>query len=278
MLNLSEPNDSVAVSLLHELAGVIGALAWPAIALFVLIRYRGWIERFLPVLIEKFRSAESFEAWGVKLTAAKDLVEAAVNEPANRLEASRAVPEQQVKNAATLNAQLQSSGADQKIILVSVEEPVRRLAAEYESIRATMPHGPQRTVEMNRIMGSLRTLGIAAKPMLPKLTISSNPGERLAAIAVLQTEPDASYLRWLSERFQTERPFIFFHAALALRQFALTRTYPDPQAMQTILEDALARIEGYTGGDPDSNTLEVLHDALRIMQQNASQTGNYPTG
>jgi len=267
MVDPASTEVSKTASIIHEIAGLVGAIVWPAFALFVLLRYRKWISQFLPMLTEKFRSAESFEALGVKLTAAKTLVDAAINQPTIMLEANGGVPQEQVKSAEALNAQLQSAGVDRTAILVSVEKEIARLAMEYSLIRSSMPQGAPRTREMNRIMGSLRTLGIAAKPLLPKLTISDNAGERLAGIAILQTDPDATYLRWLGERFNVEQPFVFFHAALALREAALIETFADAPQLRNIISNALDTIRGFRGGHPDVNTINILNDALAIASQ-----------
>jgi hypothetical protein len=254
-------------SLIHELAGLLGVMVWPSLALFVILYYRKWIAEFLPVLTEKVRTADTFEVGGLKLTKAKDLVEAAINQPETKIAADRSVPQEQVKNAETLHAQLRSAGVDQTTVLASVEAQIIRFSAEYESIRSFMPAGPQRTSEMNRIMGGLRTLGIAAKPLLPRLIISDRPGDRLAAIALLQTEPDLNYLNWLIARFWIERPFVFFHAALALRQAALTTPFADAQRLHDGIKSALAKVEAFKDGTPDHDTISVLTDALGIIEK-----------
>jgi hypothetical protein len=255
------------VAVLHEVAAICGGLAWPAIALFVLLRYRGWIATFLPVVTDKVRNASSLEVPGVKLTVAKDLVEAAISQPSVTIPAERSVPQEQVRNAEALRAQLQSAGIAPSTIIASVRDQIIRFSTEYETIRSFMPSSPERTVEMNRIMGGLRTLGLAAKPLLPQLTVSARPGERLAAIAVLQTEPDIIYLQWLVERFSLEQPFVFYHAALALRQAALAQAFGDRQRLKDGINTALAKVEAFTGGRPDQNSIMVLRDALAVMDK-----------
>lgn len=72
------------------------------------------------------------------------------------------------------------------------------LAREYETTRASMPPGDQRTRRMEVIVTKMRTLGLAAYPYVSEFSRSSSPGERLAAIAILQTSPDPQYWEWLA--------------------------------------------------------------------------------
>jgi hypothetical protein len=253
-------------SLIHELAGLLGVLVWPSLALFVILYYRSWIAEFLPVLTEKVRTADTFEIGGLKLSKANHLVEAAINQPETRIAADKGVPEEQLKNAEALHVQLQSAGVDQTTVLASIEEQIIRFSAQYESIRSLMSPGLPRTTEMNRIMGGLRTLGISAKPLLPKLTISGRPGDRLAAIAVLQTEPAPPYLNWLVERFSIEQPFVFFQAALALRQAALAASFADARRLRDGIKSALAKVTAFKDGT-DQPTISVLSDALAIVEK-----------
>ena len=59
---------------------------------------------------------------------------------------------------------------------------------------------------------------LAALPVLRQLSESASPGERLAAIAILQTRFDPAYIHWLAECVINEVPFVGFHAAVALFQ------------------------------------------------------------
>jgi hypothetical protein len=58
---------------------------------------------------------------------------------------------------------------------------------------------------------------VAASWLLPTLANGKTPGERLAAIAFLQMQPNPSYIGWLGERFRKEQPFLMYHAAFALK-------------------------------------------------------------
>lgn len=96
------------------------------------------------------------------------------------------------------------------------ERQIKELASEYARIRATMHPGDERTLQMEIIVDKLRTLIQPNEPDIAKLTLSDQPGERLAAAVALQVRPHPEYLHWLGERLRTEQPFIGYHAAVAL--------------------------------------------------------------
>ncbi|MGZ5446237.1 MAG: toll/interleukin-1 receptor domain-containing protein [Thermoanaerobaculia bacterium] len=99
-------------------------------------------------------------------------------------------------------------------------ETLRALAREYERVRAAMPSGSDRTRVMERVYSDM--LRAAAEfddeVALKELMNSNSPGERLAAIAVLERTPNRRCVKWLGGRFseKTETPFVGYHAATAL--------------------------------------------------------------
>jgi hypothetical protein len=68
----------------------------------------------------------------------------------------------------------------------------------------------------------MRTLALSTRPLFPELTGSDSPGKRLTAVTTLQAIPDSVHLGWLAARLTEEKPFIGFHAALALLNAART--------------------------------------------------------
>ncbi len=104
----------------------------------------------------------------------------------------------------------------------AIRDRIVELARNYESLRAAMSAGDDRTRKMEVIVTQMRTLGLAAYSMLPDLTKSDRPGDRLAAVAMLQVKPNPDYLDWLADRVATDHPFIGYHAAVALQVAART--------------------------------------------------------
>lgn len=91
--------------------------------------------------------------------------------------------------------------------------PLRQLAAEYEKVRADMPFGAARTRKMTSIAGGMRRMGLVAAPFIAQLAHSTSPGERLAAISILQMRFDPAYIDWLADRLVEEAAFPGYQAA-----------------------------------------------------------------
>lgn len=70
--------------------------------------------------------------------------------------------------------------------LALVWKKVSELTNEYLSTRESMQPGPERTRQMATIESKMRAMALDLEPLLPELTISTSPGERLAAIAALR--------------------------------------------------------------------------------------------
>jgi hypothetical protein len=99
-----------------------------------------------------------------------------------------------------------------------VHTELKELAREYEHLRKTMLSGDERTRRMEGVMTRMRTQAQYAYPLVAGLAKSTSPGERLIAVAILETLPTPEYLAWLAERLdpEQEKPFLSYHAALAL--------------------------------------------------------------
>jgi hypothetical protein len=115
---------------------------------------------------------------------------------------------------------------------------IEGLATEYERIRGSMRPGDERTRRMEVVASRMRTLALSTTPILSELTESGSAGVRLAAVATLQAIPDARFTSWLGERVVKERPFVGYHAALALLSAARALEISDLPAVQLAVERA----------------------------------------
>lgn len=144
----------------------------------------------------------------------------------------------------------------------AVREQVRDLAGEYESIRKLMPPGDARTRRMEVVFAKMRALAFASKPLLDDLKQSDSPGERLAAVAILQMTPDPTSLDWLADRVKAEKPFIGYHAAVALLNAARELANGHRGKVKAAIEAALA----YLGpGKDETDRKRTLDEALRVV-------------
>jgi len=160
-------------------------------------------------------------------------------------------------------------------VALSVDEPVLRrqveeLAREYERTRSSMRAGMERTRRHDEIVVRMRTLGMAARFLLPELTNSSSPGMRLVAIALLEVTPDRGYLAWLADRFaaEAERPFVVYHAAIAL---CAASSQLDPSDVEPHLSIALSRAAQLK---PDGPRSQILAEATKNLERRRGDQAN----
>jgi len=99
---------------------------------------------------------------------------------------------------------------------VSLRQKVTSLAQQYETIRDKMGSGRDRTRKMEAIVSEMKAIAVSGYSFLPELAVSHSPGDRLAAVTMLQTIPNPAYIKWLAERFNNEKPFVGYHASVAL--------------------------------------------------------------
>ena len=99
-----------------------------------------------------------------------------------------------------------------------VRNQVQAYARLYERTRQRLPSSNDRTLKMEAIFQKMRSIAIASYPLLNKLSNSPSPGDRLAAVSILQTFADEASLDFLVELIGSEKkPFDGYHAARALR-------------------------------------------------------------
>jgi hypothetical protein len=223
-INLISPDG------LRAIAALIGSIAWPALALFMILSFR-------PQLAEVVRGITEFDVFGVKGKIQRQLDQSAqAAENIDKL--SQAPTPGEVARSIIVEKLTQSSD------LALVRQQVDELALEYERIRSSMPSGDTRTRRMEVVVAQMRTLGRAVYAFRHELAASPSPGKRLQAIASLQVVPDfEDLLLWLAERISTERPFVAYHALVALNVAAA-----DARALDYVpaLQQALARAQEQT--------------------------------
>lgn len=122
-----------------------------------------------------------------------------------------------------------------------IRTQVRIYAGLYERIRQRMPSSDDRKVRMTQVFQNLRTLATASYPLLDELVKSPSPGEKLAAVAILQVFATETYFPFLVELIRTQKPFVAYQAAEAL-QFAAGAIHPMhyPQLREAIQESQKA--------------------------------------
>lgn len=116
------------------------------------------------------------------------------------------------------------------------------LSAEYTKIRNKMDPGDARTRQMEIIVTKMRTVALAAIPILSSLAESRSPAERLAAISILQVTPQPEYVSWLGERCLERQPFVAYHAAVALLTSVRTLECVHRPEIETAIRKGIAHV------------------------------------
>jgi TIR domain/HEAT repeats len=146
-----------------------------------------------------------------------------------------------------------------------VRGQIQAYARLYERTRQRMRPSSDRTSRMEQILVQMRALATASYPLLAELTESPSPGERLAAVAILQVFATEPYLPFLVRLVGSEKPFVGYQAIVALR-FAVGAldAAAHPQ-LKEALEAARAALERASAGF-DSDRQLVLRDAEQELK------------
>jgi hypothetical protein len=151
-----------------------------------------------------------------------------------------------------------------------VRNQVRSYAHNYERTRQRMKASNARTARMEQIMGSMQSLATASYPLLRELVASPSPGERLAAVAILQVFASESLLPFLVGLVKTEKPFVCFHALTALR-FAVNSLDPTSyDALTQAINEAKAALQQAHPAQvgPGTDRARMLADAEKELDAN----------
>jgi hypothetical protein len=160
-------------------------------------------------------------------------------------------------------------GANQRVnsSLEFMRQQIQTYARIYERIRQRMPASADRTWRMEEIFKRMRNVAVASYPLLDELATSPSPGERLAAVAILQVFSSENYFAFLLNLIRTEKPFVGYHAVRALR-FAIGSIDPTayPKLVEAIREAEFALQSASVGFDADRQT--ELRNAKEELQKN----------
>jgi hypothetical protein len=140
------------------------------------------------------------------------------------------------------------------------------LARQYELLRSTRDKQSRQAsdaeiVQMNKVVSQMRALALSCLPYWDEYAQSERPGDRLAAVVIVQMSPNPKYLDWLADRFRTDRPFIFYHAALALQSMADQCWTQASDRIKAATQRALDQIRSFKGV-PDKKTVDILECIL----------------
>lgn len=224
-----------------KLVSAVAALLWPLIfgaVLFYLRKEAREVLSKVPKLFERIKSA--------KFAGTELILENLAEKPDVE---KGAVTVDQISVASQIEMDASNIGLDQLV------KELDRLCLEYDRVRRIMPSSLNRTREMTKILVKMRGLSTALSSYIEVYKSSGSAGSRLAAIAIMQMQPDLVDPEWIVERFRKEYPFAFYHAALALANLA---NIPQKRDVAIVTAKRSLEILEAFDGTPDRDTVEVL--------------------
>ena len=148
-----------------------------------------------------------------------------------------------------------------------VRAQIHAYARLYEKTRQRMRPSNDRTTQMESIFQKMRSLSNASYPLLAELRRSPSPGDRLAAVSILQTFSDEASLAFLVDLIGKEKPFVGYHSARALRFAASALDSPSYPLLSTALARAKTLLDSAAVGF-DSDRQNELRHAVEELDRN----------
>jgi len=237
--------------LVTALATFAAAVAWPAAFLASILTFRKEIRSSLvklPTVIDRVKA--------LKLGAIEAELERVADESARQAKSDKGfVSRAEVAASARIKADADNVG------ITNLLTQVDKLCIEYDTVRRVMPPSDRRTRAMTQVLVQMRTLGPSVSEHIEVYKSSGSAGSRLAAVAMMQMQPERVDLEWLARRFREEHPFIFYHAALALQNAANNGDPERLSAVKATAAGALGVVRSFDG-EPDASSIQVLEAIL----------------
>ncbi|UVK55369.1 hypothetical protein DBIPINDM_001877 [Mesorhizobium sp. AR02] len=149
---------------------------------------------------------------------------------------------------------------------VKVPDRLRDLCEAYDQTREDMVPGTARTRKMTAIFEEMKTQAPLAQASLREFKVHESAGFRLAAIAILQVFPSKDDLKWLAKCLDpnVEKPFVGYHAAVALAQAVRSLSMSDCSLLHSEVARALALAKLNPDDPPRIQTLEYALKELAV--------------
>ncbi|WP_077000518.1 LON peptidase substrate-binding domain-containing protein [Variovorax sp. KK3] len=194
------------------------------------------------------------------------------------MQATDGVPERMLEHlcmrcGVTWPAVLAAAEAPYALMPPPESDAIAPLAREYERERASMPSGGPRTRVMTEITIRMReVLKQRADWPLQAWASGDSPGLRLAMAVALQLQPQAEWCAWLGTRIRQEKPFVAYHALLALLSAA--RQLPS-EALREV-ETAANRAQfDMSPTDAHTDRADVLRSIRDVLSERRADSQTY---
>ena len=235
---------------LTAVAAILGAIAWPSTLLATAFLFRGALQTAISRIPSMLDRVTKASIAGIKIEL--DRVANAEFED----KGGNVTPNQK-ESAARIAVEKNDLGV--RPLLAELD----RLCLEFDTLRRTLPPGDIRTRAMTRIVVQMRSLAPSLIEFLDAYKSSGSAGSRLAAIAMMQMVPTSADVQWLENRFRVDPPFLFYHAALALRNVMDSPNISEGRLLDisNSARRALEKVKSFQGV-ADRSTIEVLETMI----------------
>ena len=254
----AEAGSNGIAEIIKALSELLSALVWPAIVGIILFRFRKEVGACLSGLAKRLPEAQNVKLGPVEI-AMQTAESVAKLVPANPRPQDQ---QQAIQEQTHIGKVLQAQVAQNPGMLPEVRRQMDELARQYELLRSARDKTSrmataQEIVQMNKVVSQMRALAIPCLPYWDDYAKSDRTGDRLVAVVMVQMSPDPKHLPWLLERFRFDRPFIFYHAALALQNMADQCWDVAGEQIKITAKAALDQVSSFAG-EPDAKTVQIL--------------------
>ena len=251
-----------AADIISAVTGLIAVLVWPLIVVITLFRFRKEVGACLSGLAQRLPQARNVKFGPVEI-ALQTAETISMQVPADPRPQDQ---QQAIKEQTHIGKVLEAQVAQDPGMLPEVRRQMDELARQYELLRAARDKQsrmatPEEIAQMNKVVSQMRALAIPSLPYWEDYAKSDRPGDRLVAVVMIQMSPDPKHLPWLLQRFKIDRPFIFYHAALALQNMADQCWDVARDEIRSTANTALEQLGSYAG-DADAKTVQILQAIL----------------
>jgi hypothetical protein len=248
-------HGSTTLDYLKVVAELLNSVAWPIAAVWCVVLFRRQLTKFLG-------DVDTVKVFGAEISRKINTqIEQSALEAQGKTDAELASgPTAGELDRAKIVKQLASdTGHDM------IARQAESLAGEYERVRASMPSSDERTRAMEVVVSKMRTIGQAFFPLRHEFAWSPSPGKKLMVIASLEVSPDYEMIDWLAERASSEKPFVQFHALVAMMLAARENT---ARAYLSAFEAAIVKLSQCSFGGDSSRlgTFAKIKKAVERMK------------
>ena len=152
----------------------------------------------------------------------------------------------------------------------SAGEALLALAREYDAIRDRESAGPARTAAMEAIVGRMQPL-LADIPESVALAWAGDDsaGVRLLRVRWLHEHPSAPNCLWLAMQVLRDKPFVGYHALLALQQAARTLPLAELVALDVALESVKSKLSSLRADTDRLHAYEEIHRLVASRRESS---------